>query len=200
MKAIRNQAKENAKNIIENNINRLNETRHQTHIHCWIEVRPDGVASIAEEADMTTIHLYNGHELANVLDIACCEHCDCDACASYRQAKDPDIDDDTFRASWGYDRSEVSGNFAQHLDDCEAFDYDMADEVEEAIGELPFGYFADETACKIDYTEGSGSGCDTIFESREEAERHMNLFYTDKEREGLVVVEGHVDINGDIID
>lgn len=44
----------------------------------------------------------------------------------------------------------------------------------------------------IDYTEGSGSGCDKLFDTKEEAERHM-MFYTDKEREGLEVVEVEVE-------
>ena len=39
----------------------------------------------------------------------------------------------------------------------------------------------------IDNTNGSGSGCDTIFDTIEDAQRHMN-FYTDKEREGLEIV------------
>lgn len=34
----------------------------------------------------------------------------------------------------------------------------------------------------------SGSGCDTLFDTREEAERHL-LGYTEKERKELEVVE-----------
>lgn len=41
----------------------------------------------------------------------------------------------------------------------------------------------------IDYTEGSGSGCDKVFDTYEDAEWHMRMFYTDKEREGLDIVE-----------
>lgn len=40
----------------------------------------------------------------------------------------------------------------------------------------------------IDYMYGSGSGCDTIFDTIEDARRHMNLSYTDTEREGLEIV------------
>jgi hypothetical protein len=43
----------------------------------------------------------------------------------------------------------------------------------------------------IDYTEGSGSGCDKLFDTRDDARFHMD-FYTDKEREGLEVVEVEV--------
>lgn len=44
----------------------------------------------------------------------------------------------------------------------------------------------------IDYTEGSGSGCDKLFDTYEDAERHM-MFYTAKEREGLEIVEVEVE-------
>lgn len=40
----------------------------------------------------------------------------------------------------------------------------------------------------IDYVDGSGSGCDTIFATREDAERHMS-FWTEKERQGCEIVE-----------
>lgn len=40
----------------------------------------------------------------------------------------------------------------------------------------------------IDNTNGSGSGCDTIFPTRDDAERHMKL-WTAKERDGCEVVE-----------
>ena len=43
----------------------------------------------------------------------------------------------------------------------------------------------------IDYVNGSGSGCDELFRSREDAELHMS-FYTEKEKEGLVIVEVEV--------
>lgn len=39
----------------------------------------------------------------------------------------------------------------------------------------------------IDNTNGSGSGCDTLFDSIDDARRHMD-FYTEKEREGLEIV------------
>lgn len=40
----------------------------------------------------------------------------------------------------------------------------------------------------IDYVDGSGSGCDTIFDTREDAERHMS-FWTAEERKGCEIVE-----------
>lgn len=40
----------------------------------------------------------------------------------------------------------------------------------------------------IDYVDGSGSGCDTIFDTYEDAERHMSL-WTEKERQGCEIVE-----------
>ena len=199
MNTIRNQAKENAKKYVENNIDRLNELSHQSHNHIWVEVTPDGQVSMAEEADISTRHLSNGGEIANVLTIASCEYCDCDACSSYRQSKDDDISDEDFSEHWGYIREDVSDSFAQHLKDCEAYNYDMADEVEEAIDDLPQGYFEDEKAYMIDYTAGSGSGCDTIFETREDAERHMSN-YTAKERDGLEIAEVRVDANGSIVE
>lgn len=39
----------------------------------------------------------------------------------------------------------------------------------------------------IDNTNGSGSGCDTLFNTIDDAQRHMN-FYTEREREGLEIV------------
>ena len=39
----------------------------------------------------------------------------------------------------------------------------------------------------IDNMNGSGSGCDTLFDTIEDAQRHMN-FYTEREREGLEIV------------
>ena len=44
----------------------------------------------------------------------------------------------------------------------------------------------------IDYTEGSGSGCDQLFDTYEAAEFHMS-FWTDKEKEGCEIVEVEVD-------
>lgn len=44
----------------------------------------------------------------------------------------------------------------------------------------------------IDYTEGSGSGCNELFNTREDAERHMQLFWTPEEREGCEVIEVEV--------
>jgi hypothetical protein len=43
----------------------------------------------------------------------------------------------------------------------------------------------------IDYTEGSGSGCDELFDTYQDAEYHMS-FWTEKEREGCVIVEVEV--------
>lgn len=44
----------------------------------------------------------------------------------------------------------------------------------------------------IDYTQGSGSGCDTLFNSREDAEFHMKL-WTAEERKGCEIVEVEVE-------
>lgn len=44
----------------------------------------------------------------------------------------------------------------------------------------------------IDYTEGSGSGCDKLFDTREDAQFHMNTFWTPEEREGCVIDEVEV--------
>lgn len=44
----------------------------------------------------------------------------------------------------------------------------------------------------IDYTEGSGSGCDQLFDTYEAAEFHMS-FWTDKEKEGCEIVEVEID-------
>lgn len=51
----------------------------------------------------------------------------------------------------------------------------------------------------IDYTDGSGSGCDIIFRTYDDARRHMSS-YTAKERDGLEIVEVTIDRDGDIID
>lgn len=39
----------------------------------------------------------------------------------------------------------------------------------------------------IDYLYGSGSGCDDLFDSVEDAKNHMS-FWTPEEREGCVIV------------
>lgn len=44
---------------------------------------------------------------------------------------------------------------------------------------------------KIDSKDFGGSGCDMIFKTREDAEQHMT-FYTEREREGLEVIEVEV--------
>ena len=44
----------------------------------------------------------------------------------------------------------------------------------------------------IDYTAGSGSGCDELFDTREDAEFHMS-FWTDDERKNCEIVEVEVD-------
>ena len=46
----------------------------------------------------------------------------------------------------------------------------------------------------IDYTQGSGSGCDELFDTIEDAQRHMML-WTNKEREDCVIVEVEVETN-----
>lgn len=40
----------------------------------------------------------------------------------------------------------------------------------------------------IDYANGSGSGCDTLFDTIADARRHMSM-WTDEEREGCEIVE-----------
>lgn len=41
----------------------------------------------------------------------------------------------------------------------------------------------------IDYTNGSGSGCDKVFDTYEDAKFHMKIAYTENEREGLEIIE-----------
>jgi hypothetical protein len=107
---------------------------------------PDGSVHQTEEADMNTRHYidYPYEEVANVLDIAICQYCDCNACASFIQSTDPDIDDEEFESRWGYKRDDVSSDFAQHLKDYEMYNYDMANISCEEIEEIPYGYFDDE--------------------------------------------------------
>jgi len=51
----------------------------------------------------------------------------------------------------------------------------------------------------IDYEFGSGSGCDKLFNSVNEAQWHINTFYTEKEKEDLFIVPVEVDENGEEI-
>lgn len=44
----------------------------------------------------------------------------------------------------------------------------------------------------IDYLYGSGSGCDTLFDTYEDAEYHMS-FWTEEEKKGCVIVEVDTD-------
>ena len=41
---------------------------------------------------------------------------------------------------------------------------------------------------RIEYMRGSGSGCDELFDTYEDAEFHMS-FWTPEEREGCAIVE-----------
>lgn len=142
----REEAKKNAIELIEKNLDIYNEWSHQSQNHIWIECMPDGSVYQTEEADMQTRHYidYPDEEVANILDIAICQYCDCDACASFNQSTDPDIDDVEFESRWGYKREDVCGDFAQHLKDYEMFNYDLADAAVKAIDEIPYGYFDDE--------------------------------------------------------
>ena len=51
----------------------------------------------------------------------------------------------------------------------------------------------------IDYEFGSGSGCDKLFDSVEDAQFHIDISCTEKEREGLIIVPVEVDENGEEI-
>lgn len=59
--------------------------------------------------------------------------------------------------------------------------YNYSLRMETSGGKTKHGYM-------IDYVDGSGSGCDTIFDTREDAERHMS-FWTAEERKGCEIVE-----------
>lgn len=146
MKTLRNTAKEAAMQLITDNLDTYNEWAHRCHTHVWIEVHPDGSVHQTEEANMQTCHYidYPDNEVASILDIARCEYCDCDGCASYNQAFDDEIDGEEFEERWGYPRKDVDQDFAQHLKDCELYDYDMADNALAEIDEIPYGYFDDE--------------------------------------------------------
>lgn len=119
---------------------------HTSHNHIWIEVYPDGKVYQTEEVDMNTSHYlsYPDEEVQSILEIANCQYCDCDACASYKQSHDDDMDDQSFYDHWGYNKEDVDEDFAQHLKDYEYYDYDMAENALNAIDEIPYGYFDDE--------------------------------------------------------
>lgn len=146
MKTMRELAKDNAIALIEENLDVYNEWAHRSHNHIWIEALPDGSVHQTEEADMNTTHwiIYPNKAIANILTIACCEYCDCDACASYDQAHDDYIDDDEFKSRWRYRKCDVDDDFSKHLKDCEMYDYDMADNAVAAIDKIDYGYFDDE--------------------------------------------------------
>lgn len=145
---LREIAKKNIESCIEQNINKLNELAHTSHNHVWLEVYPDGDVSLAEETDMQTSHWvkYGEKAVATVLEVATCQYCDCDACESFAQAHDEDVDEDEFLTRWGFSKEDVGDNFAQHLKDFEAFNYDMADDAVAAVNDVQFGYFDDEVA------------------------------------------------------
>lgn len=67
-----------------------------------------------------------------------------------------------------------------------------ADKIKEIVEALAPAAADDYTIVEhgymIDYVDGSGSGCDTIFDTREDAERHMS-FWTAEERKGCEIVE-----------
>lgn len=140
MKTLREIAKDNAREFINGNIETLNVLSHRSHNHIWVEVLPDGTVHLAEEASMQTYHA-NG---VNVLDIARCEYCGCDACASYDQAFDGDIDNEGFARSWGFDRQDVEEDFFQHLRDFDFVYYDFENDVIAEIDNVEYGFFDDE--------------------------------------------------------
>ena len=146
METKREIAKENITKLINENIDRYNELSHTCHNYLWLEVYPDGTANETEEVSPMTTHWidYPKKNVANVLSIAQGFYCDCDACESYKQAFDDEITDDDFKSKWGYDKGDVDKNFAQHLKDYEAYDYDMVGNACDNIDDLYFGYFEDE--------------------------------------------------------
>lgn len=141
-------AKKNVKSCIEQDLNKLNEVAHTSHNHVWLEVYPDGNVSLAEEADMQTSHWvkYGEKAVATVLEVATCQYCDCDACASFAQAHDEDVDEDEFLTRWGFEKKDVGDDFAQHLKEFEFFNYDLAADAVAAVDNIDFGYFDDEAA------------------------------------------------------
>ena len=144
---IREIAKKNVENFVDENLDRLNELTHASHNHLWIEVYPDGSVNLAEEASMQTSHWieYGKKAVASVLEVATCQYCDCDACLSYKQAHDDDVDEEEFHDRWGYSKEEVGNDFSSHLRDLESYDYDMPDKAMAAIDQIEYGYFDDET-------------------------------------------------------
>lgn len=146
MKTIRETAKENATELISENIDRYNELAHLSHNHIWLEAYPDGNVTEAEEPDNNTTHWidYPTKEVASILTIAKCEYCDCDACASWRQSSDDDITDEEFESRWGFSKEDVGNDFARHLRDYDAYDGDIEYNALVAIDEIEYGYFDDE--------------------------------------------------------
>ena len=140
----REKAKEQTIKLIEQNIDRYNELNHTSHNKIWIEVYPDGNVYETEEASNNTYHMINDKKVANVLDIAKCEYCDCDACVSWRDAHDTEVTEEEFKTRWHYEKSDVGENFANHLKNYEYYDYEMADRAAEAIDGIEYGYFDDE--------------------------------------------------------
>ena len=132
--------------MIEENIDLYNKWAHTSNNHIWIEVYPSGNVYQTEEASMNASHYisYPDKEVQSILEIADCTYCDCDACASYNQAHDDDIEDQDFEKHWGYAKADVSEDFVEHLKDCEYYDYDMVERALEAYDDIPFGYFDDE--------------------------------------------------------
>lgn len=67
---------------------------------------------------------------------------------------------------------------------------DGADKISEIVAKYAPAanndYCINEVGYMIDYTDGSGS--DTIFDTYEDAERHMSV-WTEKERQGCEIVE-----------
>ena len=146
MKTLREIAKENAAKIIDENLDRYNELSHLSHNHIWLEAMPDGTVHETEEASMQTYHYvkYSEQPVADILTIASCQYCDCDACASYKQAFDDDVSSEDFSEKWGYDRTDVDPDFATHLRDYEMYNYDFEQDALDAIDDIDYGYFDDE--------------------------------------------------------
>lgn len=153
MKTIREQAKENVHKLSNDTLNDWAVSEHTSNTHRWVEVHPDGQVSETEEADNNSSHWidYPNKEVASIYEIstASCEPCNCDICCMYRHYEDCDGDKEEFLYSHSEEDLEYcqENTLEQALRDNDSLKSasDIRDEMLDAIDEIYYGYFDDET-------------------------------------------------------
>ena len=152
MKTLRSAAITAIKNMEYDYIRNLIVRGHKTNSHEWIEVLPNGTIKEAEEADNNSCHYisYPDKEVANIYDIhqQSAEQCGCDVCRMYRDFTE--LSKDEFVEQWDEDiydyvsSTDYEDAIVEDAHDNGIYEYDIRQQIIDAINDIEFGYFDDE--------------------------------------------------------